>query len=49
MNEDTELQMLKWNIIIGWPHTKDEVKPGLERYWLIRHELTIIYSITIKG
>ena len=33
---DTELPMLKRYKIIGWPNTKDEVEPGVERYSLTR-------------
>ena len=41
--------MLKWHIIKGWPHTKDEVEPDKERYWLIRYKLVAIDGINMKG
>ena len=47
--EDEELKMLKWYINRGWWHTKEWVEPGLEKYWLMRHGLTIIDSIAMKG
>ena len=47
--EDAELQMLKRYIIKRWPHTKEGVGPGLEKYWPIRHALGMIYGIAIKG
>ena len=36
-------------IIRGWPHTKDEVQPDIERSWPIRHGLAMIDGITMKG
>ena len=35
----SELQMLEQYIFRGWLHTKDEVESGVERYWLIIHEV----------
>ena len=47
--EDSELQVLKRYLIRGWPHTKDSSGVGVDKYWLIRHELTMIEGITLKG
>ena len=30
--EDVGLKKLKRYVIKGWPHTKDGVEPGLEKY-----------------
>ena len=49
MIEDAEMQMLKWYIIRRWPHTKDELEPGLEGSWLIRHRFAMIDGIAMKG
>ena len=46
MDESVELQMLK--IIKGWPHTTDEVQPGVQMYWLIMHKLAMIDGITMN-
>ena len=48
-DEDFDLQILKTYIIRGWPHTKDEAKLCIERYWPIRHELVMINGIAMKG
>ena len=34
--EDMELQMLKRYIIRRWPHTREVLGPGVEKYLLIR-------------
>ena len=47
-DEDVDLQMLKTYIIGGWPHTKYEVEPDVERCWPIRHEL-VIDGVAMKG
>ena len=48
MNEDAELHMLKTYTIRRWPHTKDEVQPGVERYRLIRHDLVMIDGVAMN-
>ena len=45
--EDLELQMLKRDIIRELPHTKEGLKPGLEKYWPIGHEVAMIDGIAI--
>ena len=51
MNKDAELQMLKNYILRGSVHIKDEVEPGVERYWPVRHGLVIVIidGIAMKG
>ena len=49
MNKDADLQILKQYIVRGWLHTKDEVEPGVERSWLIRHKLIIINGVAMEG
>ena len=44
MNKDTELQRLKNHIIRGRPQTMDEMKPGVEKYGPIRHDLVMTDS-----
>ena len=48
MNKDMELRMLKNYIIRRWPHTKDDIESGVERYWLIRHKLVMIDGIAME-
>ena len=47
--EDAELQILQMYIITGWPHSRKAVEPGAEKYWPLRHELTMIDGIVMKG
>ena len=44
-DKGADLKILKLYLIREWPHTEGEVEPGVERYWLIRHELVIIDGI----
>ena len=48
-HEDAHLQELKTYIIQGWPHEKKEVYHSIRKYWPIRHELTVIDGIAMKG
>ena len=41
--------MFKWYIIGGWPHTKKEMKPGVERYWWVKYKLPMIDGVAMKG
>ena len=47
--KDTDLQRLKYYIIQGWPHNKDEVKQDMQKYWPIKHELAMINGIAMKS
>ena len=47
-SQDADLQLLRRYIIRGWPFTKDEVKPTIQRYWPIRHDLAMIDGAAIK-
>ena len=39
-----------WSYIIqGWPHNKNEVKQGRQKYWPIMHELAVIFGMAMKG
>ena len=49
MEENPELQMIWRYIISGWPTTREEVEPRVERYWPIRYELAMIEGIVMKG
>ena len=49
MQKDSELQIL-WRYIINvWPLTREAVEQSVEKYWLIRHELTMIDHIVMKA
>ena len=48
-NKNMEMQILKTYIIRGWPHTKDEVEPGVDRYWPVRHKLPVIDAAAMKA
>ena len=43
-----ELQMHRRYIIRGWPHMREALEPGAEKYWLIRHEFTMTDGIKMK-
>ena len=47
--ENPDLQMLQRYIIMERPLTKEAVKPGVEEYRPIRHELVMIDSVAMKG
>ena len=46
--EDAVLQMLQKYIIGGLPHLREVVEPEEEKYWPIRHELTMADDIVMK-
>ena len=47
--EDGELQMLKRYIIGRWPDSRETVKTGAEKYWLIKQEFVMINGVAMKG
>ena len=49
INTDAGLQMLNTYIITGCPHNKDDLEITLWGYWSLRHKLTIIDSVAMKG
>ena len=49
MNEDVKLQILKTYINRRWLCTINEVEPGVDRYWPIRHDITMTDGIAMKG
>ena len=49
VSTDAELQMLQTHIIRGWPQNKDDLEPSLGEYQPIRHDLTIIDGVAMKG
>ena len=47
--EDAELPMLQTHIIRRWPQNKDDLEPSLGGYQPIRHDLTTIDGVAMKG
>ena len=47
--QDTVLQVLKSNILTGWPETKEEVPVIIREYWTYRDELSAQIGVLFKG
>ena len=46
---DTEFQILREQIIKGWPDTRNKAPPEARPYWDYREELTVYEGILFKG
>ena len=49
LSHDNHIQKLKYFIITGWPHSKDEISEELKLYWSYKDELAVINGIMLKG
>ena len=47
--EDGELQLLKHNIINGWPDKHTSISHQLHQYWAYRDDLVIEDALIMKG
>ena len=47
--EEAELQIFERHMMRGWPHTSEALEMETGKYWLIRHELTMIHGITMMS
>ena len=48
-SHDNHLQKLKYFMIKGWPHSKDEISEELKPYWSYKDELAVIDGTMLKG